>query len=156
MAVCLGEQLFFPLCWRWLMPGPCACFRVLCFWAVLGTQSVIDVVNVSSNVCSLMHLFIHFFHSHPNTCSCVVACFLKDLFNFFCVFESLSACLCTMYVPVACKGEKKLLGLLELGFQVVRCPLGAGSWALWKNSQCSVLFRHVSRPYVFGEHLNKL
>lgn len=87
-----------------------------------GPQYVIAVTDADGNVCVLMPSFIHFFHTHPSTCSCVVTCFLKDLFNFFCVFESLSACLCTTYVPVACKGEKQ-----QLGFQVVSCPSGAGS-----------------------------
>lgn len=63
-----------------------------------GPQYVIAVTDADGNVCVLMPSFIHFFHTHPSTCSCIVTCFLKDLFNFFCVFEiCLHVCAPRMY-----------------------------------------------------------
>lgn len=52
----------------------------------------------------------------------------------------LPVCLCTKYIPAACRSQKMALDPLELELWViVSCPVVAGNQTqgLWSSSQCS-------------------
>lgn len=75
---------------------------------------------------------------------------LKDFSFNVCVF--LYVCVRTVYVPIAHRGQKRVLDLLKLELEqtVVNSYMGAGNrtWLLYRSSKCSSLLRHFCRPHL--------